>query len=132
MYVLLMDVKHPWNAGTTQVYIKQANLSTEKKSIIHVKLNFFGKLHKHFSVHEFKKTKVLTVPRKAVKFNINLYNSHFKSVYVNFLIKQVQKLERQRYFLKIKNIRFAFRYKKELLVCNHPLNILVCIYPCTM
>lgn len=45
-------------------------------------------------------------------------------------MKQVQKLER--YFFEIKNIRFAFRYKKELLVCYHPLNVLVCIYPCTM
>lgn len=81
MYVLLMDVKHPWNAGTTQVYIKQANLSTEKKSIIHVKLNFFGKLHKHFSVHEFKKPKFWQFLEKLSNLTL-IYIIHISNLFM--------------------------------------------------
>lgn len=81
MYVLLMDVKHPWNAGTTQVYIKQANLSTEKKINNTCKTKFFGKLQKHFSVQEFKKPKFWQFLEKLSNLTL-IYIIHISNLFM--------------------------------------------------
>lgn len=67
MHVLLMDVEHTGNAGTTQVYIKQANLSIKKKINQYNSIIFLVNFTR-MSVVLFinLKTPVLTVPRKAV------------------------------------------------------------------